>query len=111
MGHGATVSGLQILPQFSRLVRFLRRALADRAADALVREGARALQSDAEPRGQADRDERHLRHLQKRIAFITVGALATVPPSPTPLAPSGFVALGMRLTSTVIGGTMAGTMV
>ena len=34
-----------------------------------------------------------------RIAFITVGVLATVPPSPTPLAPSGFVVLGTGLKS------------
>ena len=34
-----------------------------------------------------------------RIAFITVGVEATVPPSPTPLAPNGFVVLGTGLVS------------
>ncbi len=42
-----------------------------------------------------------------RIAFITVGVEATVPPSPTPLAPSGFVVLGTGLKSTVIVGTVS----
>jgi hypothetical protein len=32
-----------------------------------------------------------------RIAFITVGVEATVTPSPTPLAPRGFVVLGTGL--------------
>ena len=36
-----------------------------------------------------------------RIAFMTVGVAATVPPSPTPLAPSGSVGLGTGLKSTV----------
>ena len=35
-----------------------------------------------------------------RIAFITAGVLATAPPSPAPLAPSGLVVLGTGLKST-----------
>jgi hypothetical protein len=42
-----------------------------------------------------------------RIAFITVGVEATVPPSPTPLTPSGFVVPGTGLKSMVIGGIMS----
>ena len=42
-----------------------------------------------------------------RIAFITVGVLATVPPSPTPLAPRGFVVLGTGLKSMVIAGKIS----
>jgi hypothetical protein len=41
------------------------------------------------------------------IAFITVGVLATVPPSPTPLAQRGFVVLGTGLKSILIGGIMS----
>src|SRR5215471_5374842 len=37
-----------------------------------------------------------------RIAFMTVGVAATVPPSPTPLAPNGLVGLGTGLKSTRI---------
>jgi hypothetical protein len=42
-----------------------------------------------------------------RIAFMTVGVEATVPPSPTPLAPNGFVVLGTGLKSTAIAGTVS----
>ncbi len=42
-----------------------------------------------------------------RIAFITVGVLATVPPSPTPLTPSRFVVLGTGLKSTLIAGIVS----
>ena len=40
-----------------------------------------------------------------RIAFITVGVAAIVPPSPTPLTPSGFVVLGTGLKSARIAGS------
>jgi hypothetical protein len=39
-----------------------------------------------------------------RIAFITVGVAATVAPSPSPLAPNGFVLLETGLKSTVTRG-------
>src|SRR5207302_10039922 len=42
-----------------------------------------------------------------RMAFTTVGVEATVPPSPTPLAPNGFVVLGTGLKSTVTGGNVS----
>src|ERR1700751_6087366 len=42
-----------------------------------------------------------------RIAFMTVGVLATVPPSPTPLAPNGLVGLGTGLKSTATRGTVS----
>ena len=42
-----------------------------------------------------------------RIAFMTVGVLATVPPSPTPLAPYGLVGLGTGLKSTVNAGNVS----
>ena len=42
-----------------------------------------------------------------RIAFMTVGVEATVPPSPTPLAPNGFVELGTGLKSIVIAGIVS----
>src|SRR5689334_1435112 len=43
-----------------------------------------------------------------RIAFITVGVEATVPPSPTPLAPNGFVVLETGLKSTLTSGNVIG---
>ena len=42
-----------------------------------------------------------------RIAFITVGVAATVPPSPTPLMPSGLDKLGTGLKSTAIAGKLS----
>jgi hypothetical protein len=36
---------------------------------------------------------------------MTVGVVATLPPSPAPLAPTGFVGLGTGLTSTVTAAT------
>lgn len=42
-----------------------------------------------------------------RIAFITVGVAATVPPSPTPLIPSGFELLGTRLKSIATAGIIS----
>ena len=42
-----------------------------------------------------------------RIAFITAGVVATVPPSPAPLAPSRLVVLGTGLKSMVIAGSMS----
>src|SRR5216683_6997381 len=42
-----------------------------------------------------------------RMAFITVGVAATVPPSPTPLIPSGLDLLGTGLKSTVIAGSVS----
>jgi hypothetical protein len=42
-----------------------------------------------------------------RIAFMTVGVAAIVPPSRTPFAPNGFVVLGTGLKSTLIVGTVS----
>src|SRR5207302_1122914 len=41
------------------------------------------------------------------IAFITVGVAATVPPSPTPLMPSGLDLLGTGLKSTAMSGIVS----
>ena len=38
---------------------------------------------------------------------MTVGVETTLPPSPTPLAPNGFVVLGTGLKSTMIGGIVS----
>jgi hypothetical protein len=70
------------------------RALAQRAPDALGRGRHRDI-ADAE------------RARASRMAFITVGVPATVPPSPTPLAPSGLVGLGTGLKSIAKGGKMS----
>jgi hypothetical protein len=41
------------------------------------------------------------------IAFMTVGVEATVPPSPTPLAPRGLVGLGTGLKSMLMAGNVS----
>jgi len=48
--------------------------------------------------GDAERAER---------VFMTVGVAAIVPPSPTPLTPSGLVVLGTGLKSAPIAGSMS----
>ena len=62
------------------------RSPADGAPDAL---GVAGMAKSVTPSGAS----------ASRIAFMTVGGEATVPPSPTPLAPSGFVVLGTGLVS------------
>lgn len=62
-----------------------------------MRSGVAGIDTSVTPSGES----------ASRIAFMTVGVEATVPPSPTPLAPNGFVVLGTGLKSIVIAGTVS----
>ena len=63
----------------------------------LTRSGVAGIGTSVTPSGES----------ASMIALMTVGVEATVPPSPTPLAPNGLVDLGTGLKSTAIGGNVS----